>query len=253
MNLALAKNCCHSHRLQKWREYVDPNSRYLLLTVFVTFGLPEKLFSGVFWEDMWNKHEFLGTFLTSRFVFFTYQPRCQRLEPCSSETSSAKHHLAFAEFSDEQNSFSSYVLFELRIVTLNLRCFFYWFFSSKSPRILLQALWYCTTVVNDVIKWLSILVSHALSTLASMLFLGERGWSLFTKGQVKMISFFHRPWHLSVVHLIISKFLCTYWSDLSIFFITITAGSRCMLFQYLARRKFFSDLSAEKSQISDLF
>ena len=48
-------------------------------------------------------------------------------------------------------------------------------------------------------------------------------------------------------------FLGNYWSDIPIFRITTTEGSRSIISQILARRNFFSDLLAEKYQFSELF
>ena len=48
---------------------------------------------------------FLGRFLISNFVIFARYASCQRLEPCSSGTATAKQPVAFADFSDDQNSF----------------------------------------------------------------------------------------------------------------------------------------------------
>ena len=84
-------------------------------------------------------------------------------------------------------------------------------------------------------------------------FLRRAERSLFIHGQLKMISFFHCPWHLSAVHLIKSKFLGNYWSEWSKFCLTTTTGWRPVIFQILTLRKFFGDLLAEKRSFRTFF
>ena len=68
------------HHLGNYLKCVCPyNPTEYLLRVHVTSGLYEKFFSQVFSEKISRKHDFLGRFFVSRFVFLYFTSSCHFL------------------------------------------------------------------------------------------------------------------------------------------------------------------------------
>ena len=103
-----------------------------------------------------------------------------------------------------------------------------------------------TTLIHEK----SGLISSGI-TLVSACILRRTKQTLFERGRVKMTSFFSRPWHPSVFHLLKRIFLGTCWSDLSNFCINTTTEKRFNIFLFFGRRNFFGKLLAKKNQFSD--
>ena len=127
-------------------------------------------------------------------------------------------------------------MFEVRLVTLNLRCYPMVVFSIISPDFAKCSMALHELFLSVVVKNLSTFTSLALSTLAPMFRRAEP--SLFAQGHVKMISFFSRSWHSSAFHLFKSNFLGTYWSASSGFRVNIAADLGSIKFQTFGRRDF---------------
>ena len=94
-----------------------------------------------------RKHGFLRRTLVYSFVIPYLTPSFKINEICCSETAFAKQRLAFLWLITWHNFLSSQFLFEVRIVTLALHCYFYWLFSASFLRLFPHTLWHC------LVKW----------------------------------------------------------------------------------------------------
>ena len=125
--------------------------------------------------------------------------------------------------------FFSYFLFEVRIITWNLRCYLLIVLCLINPAFATSSLALHTNVVSDKLRWLSTFASLALRTLALS--------SVFASVTS------------SACHLLKSIFLGTYWSDLSDIFINTTMGSRSIIFQSFSCWKLYRRVISEKSSV----
>ena len=152
------------------------------------------------------------------------------METCCSEKLFAKQRLALIEMN---KLFFSYFLFEVKIVTWNLRCHRLVLLCLINPTFATWSLALHTNVVSDKLRWLGTFASLALSTLALS--------SVFASVTS------------SACHLFTAIFLGTYWLDLSDVFINTTTGSRSIIFESFSCWKFFQRVIVEKNSVFRFF
>ena len=120
-----------------------------------------------FYLSFLSKHGFLGPIFASRFVFFYYTPLLSTSGTLLLWDGVCQ---TAADFWDDKIFFCSFFLFEVKIITLNLRCYLLVVLCLISLHFASRSMALLKHVVSDVIKRLSTFASYALSILASMLF-----------------------------------------------------------------------------------
>ena len=219
------------------------------LSAHVPSGLHQKPCSWIFWDYLSRKQEFSWRFLFPDSLSFT------QLKVVNFWNIAAlKQQLLNSDclwLLRGQKFFLSQILFELRIVALNLRCYLMVVFCLIFRDYTICSLALHKHLVLVVVKRLSTFAGLALSTLATMFRRAQR--SLLAREYVRMISFSSCSWHHSAFWHFKSNFIITYWTHSCNFCINTTKRSRSIIIRTFSGQGFFRWVISDKNFIFRFF
>ena len=117
-------------------------------------------------ENFYRENRFLEKIFVPGFVILYLTHNYQLLETRCSETAFANQRLASVDFWDYKSFFLISSLFEVRIATLNLRCYLMVVFCVISPDSATCSRALKRHLISDVVKRFITFVSLALNSLA---------------------------------------------------------------------------------------
>ena len=152
--------------LMTWKNATKVSLLFLLSLLGVTMLL-RSCAEGLiveFAEKIYRENRLLGLIFVPGFVVLYWRHNYQLLETCCSETAFVNQGLAFVDFWDDKNFFVLSIMFEVRIVTLNLRCYLMVVFCLRSTDSGTSSLAFPTHLVSVVVKRLITFASLELNS-----------------------------------------------------------------------------------------